>query len=113
VRLVGRIDWAVAGCAAAIRSDLPGRTYTSVVVLPEHRRRGLGRGFLERAAAAARGHGSEVLAAGVEEGDEAGEAFAARFGPMRAIIGRLGYQPRPAWIRMEAPLDEVEAALRR
>ena len=43
VRLVGRIDWAVAGCAAAIRSDLPGRTYMGNVVLPEHRRRGLGR----------------------------------------------------------------------
>jgi mycothiol synthase len=85
VRLVGRIDWAVAGCAAAIRSDLPGWTYMGAVVLPEHRRRGLGRAFLERAAAAARGHGSEVLAAGVEEGDEAGEAFAARFG-LREVL---------------------------
>jgi hypothetical protein len=32
---------------------------------------------------------------------------------MRAIIDKLGYEPRPAWIRMEVPLDEVEAALRR
>src|SRR5262245_17585349 len=85
LRLVGRIDWAVAGCAAAIRSDLPGRTYVGAVVLPEHRRRGLGRAFLERTAAAARGHGSDVLAAGVEEGDEAGEAFAARFG-LREVL---------------------------
>jgi GNAT superfamily N-acetyltransferase len=80
LRLVGRIDWAVAGCAAAIRSDLPGRTYMGNVVLPEYRRRGLGRAFLERVVATAREHGSEVLAAGVEEGDEAGQTFAARFG---------------------------------
>jgi RimJ/RimL family protein N-acetyltransferase len=33
--------------------------------------------------------------------------------PMRAINDKLGYEPRPAWIRVEAPLDEVEAALRR
>jgi len=85
LRLVGRIDWAVAGCAAAIRSDLPGRTYMGAVVLPEHRRRGLGRAFLERTVDAARGHGSEVLAAGVEEGDEAGESFAARFG-LREVL---------------------------
>ena len=88
VRLVGRIDWAVAGCAAAIRSDLPGRTYMGNVVLPEHRRRGLGRAFLERCVAAARAHGSEVLAAGVEEGDVAGEAFAARYG-LREVLREL------------------------
>jgi mycothiol synthase len=80
VRMIGRIDWAVAGCAAAIRSDLPHRTYMGNVVLPEYRRRGLGRALLERVLAAARTHGSDVLAAGVEEGDEAGERFAARFG---------------------------------
>lgn len=85
VRLVARIEWAVAGCGAAIRSDLPGRTYMGVVVLPEHRRRGLGRGLLERIAAAARDHGSEILAAGVEEGDADGEAFAARFG-LREVL---------------------------
>ena len=80
VRLVGRIDWAMAGCAGAIRSDIPERTYMGVVVLPEYRRRGLGRGFLERTVTAARGHGSTILAAGLEEGDEAGAAFAARYG---------------------------------
>jgi GNAT superfamily N-acetyltransferase len=88
LRLVGRIDWAVAGCAAAIRSDLPGRTYMGNVVLPEHRRRGLGRAFLERCLAAARAHGSEVLAAGVEEGDVAGEAFAARYA-LREVLREL------------------------
>lgn len=88
LRLVGRIDWAVAGCAAAIRSDLPGRTYMGNVVLPEHRRRGLGRVFLARCIAAARAHGSEVLAAGVEEGDVAGEAFAARYG-LREVLREL------------------------
>ena len=85
VRLVARIEWAVAGCGAAIRSDLPGRTYMGVVVLPEHRRRGLGRGLLERIVAAARDHGSEILAAGVEEGDADGEGFAARFG-LREVL---------------------------
>lgn len=88
VRLIGRIDWAVAGCAAAIRSDVPGRTYMGNVVLPEYRRRGLGRAFLERVVAAARAHGSDVLAAGVEEGDEAGERFAARFG-LREVLRDL------------------------
>ncbi|MCZ7589737.1 MAG: GNAT family N-acetyltransferase [Gaiella sp.] len=85
VRLLGKIDWAVAGCAAAIRSDLPGRTYMGNVVLPEYRRRGLGRAFLERIAAVARRHGHDVLAAGVEEGDEGGEAFAARFGLIEVL----------------------------
>lgn len=87
-RLLGRIDWAMAGCAAAIRSDLPGRTYMGNVVLPEHRRRGLGQAFLERVVAVSRAHGSDLLAAGVEEGDEAGEAFAARFG-LREVLREL------------------------
>jgi GNAT superfamily N-acetyltransferase len=85
VRLIGRIDWAVAGCAAAIRSDLPGRTYMGNVVLPEYRGRGLGRALLERVLVAARGHGSDVLAVGVEEGDDAGERFAARFGLCKVL----------------------------
>ena len=100
VRLVGRIDWAVAGCAAAIRSDLPGRTYMGNVVLPEHRRRGLGRALLERCAAAARAHGSDVLAAGVEEGDVAGEAFAARYG-LREVLRELE-------ISRQVKADELE-----
>ena len=81
--LVGRIDWAVAGCAAAIRSDLPGRTYMGNVVLPEYRGRGLGRALLERVVVAARAHGSDVLAAGVEEGDEAGERVRREVRPAR------------------------------
>jgi GNAT superfamily N-acetyltransferase len=99
LRLVGRIDWAVAGCAAAIRSDLPGRTYMGNVVLPEHRRRGLGRAFLERVVVAARAHGSELLAAGVEEGDEAGEGFAARFG-LREVLRELEISRR---VRADEP----------
>jgi GNAT superfamily N-acetyltransferase len=95
VRLVARLDWAVAGCGAAIRSDIPVRTYMGVVVLPEHRRRGLGRGLLERVVVAARGHGSEILAAGLEEGDVDGEAFAERFGLREVlreveVVRRLG-----------------------
>jgi GNAT superfamily N-acetyltransferase len=88
VRLIGRIDWAVAGCAAAIRSDLPGRTYVGNVVLPEYRGRGLGRAQLERLVVAARAHGSDLLAVGVEEGDEAGERFAARFRLCEVEISR-------------------------
>jgi mycothiol synthase len=80
VRFIGRVDWAVAGCAAAIRSDLPGRTYMGIVVVPELRGLGLGRALLEHVLVAARGHGSDVLAVGGEEGDEPGERFAARFG---------------------------------
>ncbi len=84
VRVIGRIDWAVAGCAAAIRSDLPGRTYMGNVVLPEYRGRGLGRSLLERVVVAARAHGSDVLAAGVEEGDERGGAVR---GALRSLRG--------------------------
>jgi hypothetical protein len=32
---------------------------------------------------------------------------------MRAVNDKLGYEPLPAWIRFEAPLDEIEATLRR
>jgi mycothiol synthase len=116
LRLVGRIDWAVAGCAAAIRSDLPGRTYMGNVVLPEHRRRGLGRAFLERVVVAARAHGSELLAAGVEEGDEAGEAFAARFG-LREVLRELEISRRVRADEPEVDLPEgieiVELSSRR
>ena len=31
--------------------------------------------------------------------------------PMRAVNDKLGYEPRPAWLRMEGALDDVEAAL--
>jgi len=88
VRVIGRIDWAVAGCAAAIRSDLPGRTYMGNVVLPEYRGRGLGRAFLERVLRAARAHGSDILAAGVEEDDEAAQRFAERF-RLREVLREL------------------------
>lgn len=107
VRLLGKIDWAVAGCAAAIRSDLPGRTYMGNVVLPEYRHLGLGRAFLGRVVEVARAHGSEVLAAGVEEGDEAGEAFAARFG-LREVLRELEISRRVAPDEPEAePPDGI------
>ena len=115
VRLLGKIDWAVAGCAAAIRSDLPGRTYMGNVVLPEYRRRGLGRVFLERVVAVARSHGHDVLAAGVEEGDEGGEAFAARFG-LREVLRELEISRRLSPDEPEPELPTgiaiVEAATR-
>ena len=40
-----------------------------------------------------------------------GPRYAVTNAPMRAINDRLGYEPRPAWIRVEGPLDDVEAAL--
>jgi RimJ/RimL family protein N-acetyltransferase len=33
--------------------------------------------------------------------------------PMRAVNDKLGYEPRPAWIRVEGALADVEAALAR
>jgi hypothetical protein len=30
---------------------------------------------------------------------------------MQAVNAKLGYDPRPAWIRLEAPVEEVAAAL--
>lgn len=80
VRLLARVDSHVAGCAGAIPSDLPGRTFAAVAVLPEFRRRGIGRAFLERIAAVARERGSGIVSAATEEGDEAAAAFASRFG---------------------------------
>jgi len=59
-----------------------------IVVLPEYRGRGLGRGLFERVVAASRAHGSDLLAVGVEEGDEAGERFAARF-RLREVLREL------------------------
>jgi RimJ/RimL family protein N-acetyltransferase len=85
VRLVGRIDWAVAGApqrsAPTSRAEPTWASSSSRSIVVS----GWAVRSLERAAAAARGHGSEVLAAGVEEGDEAGEAFAARFG-LREVL---------------------------
>jgi mycothiol synthase len=80
VRMLARVDWHVAGCAGAIPSDLPGRTYAAMAVLPEFRRRGIGRAFLERITAIANRRGSGIIAAAIEEGDTAAAAFAARFG---------------------------------
>ena len=31
---------------------------------------------------------------------------------MRAVNDKLGYEPLPAWIRFEAPLEEVEETIR-
>jgi GNAT superfamily N-acetyltransferase len=79
-RFVARLDWQIAGCASAVRSDLPGRTYTALAVLPEHRCQGVGRALLARALETARRHGSSLLATSFEEGDREGEAFAAALG---------------------------------
>ena len=110
LRLVARLDWAVAGCGAAIRSDLPSAGLHGRGRPPRARRRGLGRGLLERVVAAARGHGSEILAAGVEEGDVDGEAFAARFG-FREVLREVEVVRQLRADEVEPPpLDDVEVA---
>ena len=68
------------------------------VVLSEHRR-GLGRAFLARVVTAARAH-ERPARAGVEEGDEAGEAFAARYG-LRELRARDLSQDRPRRARAD------------
>ena len=80
VRLLARREWHVAGCAGIVRSDLPGRTFVRIAVLPDHRRHGIGTAFLDVAVAEARRQRSAFLSTAVEEGDSAGEAFAAHFG---------------------------------
>ena len=79
-RFLARVNWQIAGCALAVRSDLPGRTFARIAVLEPSRRNGIGTAFLELAIEEARAQDSEILSSAVEEGDEAGEAFAARFG---------------------------------
>lgn len=85
VRLVARVDWHVAACAGAIPSDIPGRTYTAIVVLPEFRRRGIATAFLGRVARIAREHGSTIVSGRIEEGEDASAGFAARFGFVEAF----------------------------
>ncbi|MGZ8686974.1 MAG: GNAT family N-acetyltransferase [Gaiellaceae bacterium] len=80
VRMLARVDWHVAGCAGAIPSDLPNRTYAAIAVLPEFRRHGIGTAFLERIAAIARRRGSGIVSGAIEEGDGAAAAFTSRFG---------------------------------
>ena len=80
VRWVARVDWEIAGCGSAVPSDLPGRTFCRIAMLPACRRRGVGTRLLARALAVARRHGSALLSGAYEEGDASGEAFAARFG---------------------------------
>ena len=80
VRFVARVDWAIAGCASALRSDIEGRTFTALLVLPEQRRRGVGTALLRRVLDTARGHGSTHLATSYEEGEGDGAVFSARYG---------------------------------
>jgi GNAT superfamily N-acetyltransferase len=80
VRLLARVEWHVAGCAGAIPSDLPGRTFAAIAVLPEFRRRGIGTAFLGRITAVARERGSGIVSAAIEAGDAAAAAFASRYG---------------------------------
>jgi GNAT superfamily N-acetyltransferase len=80
VRMLARVDWHVAGCAGAIPSDLPDRTFAAIAVLPDFRRRGIGTAFLRRVAEIARAHGSSLVAGAIEEGDGAAAAFVSPFG---------------------------------
>jgi GNAT superfamily N-acetyltransferase len=82
---VARVDWAVAGCASAVRSHLPRRTYVALAVLPEFRRCGVGSALLARTLDVARAHGSELISMEIEEGDPAGAGFAARLGLVQSF----------------------------
>jgi mycothiol synthase len=72
-------------------------------VAASHRNRGIATALKRAQIAWAAHNGFRELQTATQDGNA----------PMRAIIDKLGYQPGPAWIRMEASLDEVEAALRR
>jgi GNAT superfamily N-acetyltransferase len=63
-----------------VRSQLPRRTYVSLAVLPEFRRRGVGTALLARSLEVARAHGSELVSMEIEEHDRTGADFAARLG---------------------------------
>jgi GNAT superfamily N-acetyltransferase len=102
-----RVDWAIAGCASAVRSHLPGRTYVAIAVLPEFRRRGVGSALLARALDVARAHGSQLISLEVEEGDAAGAAFGARLG----LVPRMREVEESRRLRGDEPEPEPPAGI--
>ena len=88
-------------CAGGADPHLAEHGLTSVAA--SHRNRGIATALKRAQIAWAARHGYRELMTSTQAANA----------PMRAVNDKLGYEPRPAWIRMEAPLDDVEAALAR
>jgi RimJ/RimL family protein N-acetyltransferase len=72
-------------------------------VAESHRGRGIATALKRAQIAWASQHGYRELQTSTQDANA----------PMRAINDKLGYEPRPAWIRFEGPLDAIESALSR
>jgi RimJ/RimL family protein N-acetyltransferase len=70
-------------------------------VAETHRNRGIATALKRAQIAWASSKGFRELMTSTQDGNA----------PMRAVNDKLGYEARPAWIRYEGPLDEIEAAL--
>jgi RimJ/RimL family protein N-acetyltransferase len=70
-------------------------------VAPTHRRRGIATALKQRQLAWAARNGYRELMTFTQDGNAG----------MQAVNARLGYEPQPAWIRVEAPLDRVTERL--
>jgi mycothiol synthase len=105
LRLLAVRDGEVVGLGTAARSGLAGGAYIAPVVLPAHRRLGVGTELLRALVAHAEGLEPEFLVGHAE--DEAGRAFAEHFGFVEVDrqveqVRAIGTEPWPA------PLDGVE-----
>jgi RimJ/RimL family protein N-acetyltransferase len=84
----GEAEGSVAGWYRLKLPDLENldRAYLNLYVVPEERRRGLGRALLKHAAERAAGHGRAVLSSDARNGT-AGEAFARSVGAEAGLVG--------------------------
>jgi mycothiol synthase len=79
-----------AGVALVVAADNDERSLrVDLAVLPEYRRRGIGRALLERAATAAQAMGRELVTGDSYDTVPAGEAFAERVGATRGLRNHL------------------------
>ena len=120
VVLLGVLRGATVGTATVGRSDLPGRAFAGIRVVPDARRHGVGRALLARAAEIAEALELETITGSITAGDEAGLAFAERFGfeevaqeveLVYAVRGDERAPDPPPGIAVE-PLGDDEARLR-
>src|SRR5260221_7963292 len=78
--LLAEREGALAGCGIAAPSHFGGRAFVAARVLPEHRRRGVGRELVRALAEHGRALGREGVNGFVEECDEAALSFARSYG---------------------------------
>jgi mycothiol synthase len=78
--LLAERDRRFAGCGIAGLSNFGGRVFIAARVLPEHRRRGVGRELVRALAQHGRGLGRDGVNAFIDAGDEAALAFARSYG---------------------------------